>query len=80
MIVEKEKEIELFVPETYYTVKLNVVGITFESRRFETEEDAIRIMRKSDKTIASNLWVKDLGGWNYANKIGKNWTKWHLFW
>lgn len=55
MIVEREKEIELFIPETYYTVKLNVVGITFESRRFETEEDAIRIMRKSDKTIASNL-------------------------
>lgn len=55
MIVEREKEIESFVPETYHTVNLNVGGVIFESRHFETEEEASRIMKKSDKIKTSNL-------------------------
>ncbi len=46
MIVEREKEIESFVPETYYTVNLNIGGVIFESRRFATENEALKIMNK----------------------------------
>ena len=46
MIVDREKEIESFVPETYHTVNLKVGGVIFESRRFETEEEASQIIKK----------------------------------
>ena len=46
MIVDREKDIEAFIPETYYTVNLDVGGVTFESRRIETEEEAIQIEQK----------------------------------
>ena len=46
MIVDREKEIEAFVPETYYTVELNVDGVSFESRHIEVEEEAIQIKQK----------------------------------
>lgn len=46
MVVEREKEIEAFVPETYYTVNLNVRGTTFESQRFDNEDEAIRVEQK----------------------------------
>lgn len=46
MIVDREKEIESFVSETYYTVNLNVDGIVFESRCFETKEEAIQVEKK----------------------------------
>ena len=46
MIVDREKEIESFTPETYHTVKLKVGGVVFQSRSFETKEDAIRVLQK----------------------------------
>ena len=50
MIIDREKEIESFIPEPYYTVKLNGEfngeTIIFESRRVDTEEEAIRIEKK----------------------------------
>lgn len=46
MIVDREKEIEAFIPETYYTVNLDVGGVIFESGRFETEEEAIQVEQK----------------------------------
>ena len=49
MVVDREKEIKSFVPETYHTVNLNVGGVIFESRRFENEEDAIGIVQKGNK-------------------------------
>lgn len=49
MIVDREKEIETFVSETYYTVNLNVGGLIFESRHFESEEEANRIIGKAIK-------------------------------
>lgn len=53
MIVEREKEIETFVPKSYYTVKLNVGGVTFESRHLETEDEAIQIKQNSRGAILS---------------------------
>ncbi len=38
MIVDRENEIESFVPEIYHTVNLNVGGVVFESRRLGIEE------------------------------------------
>lgn len=49
MIVDREKEMETFVSETYYTVNLNVGGLIFESRHFESEEEANRIIGKAIK-------------------------------
>ena len=49
MIVDREKEIETFVSETYYTVNLNVGGLIFESRHFESKEEANRIIGKAIK-------------------------------
>ncbi len=46
MVVEREKEINDFVPKTLYTVKLKAKGITFESQCFENEDEAIRIEQK----------------------------------
>lgn len=46
MIVEREKEIEAFVPESYYIVNLNIGGTTFESRRIENEYEAIQVEQK----------------------------------
>ena len=43
---EREKEIEAFVPESYYTVNLNIGGTTFESRRIENEYEAIQVEQK----------------------------------
>ena len=46
MIIEREKEIETFVPELYYTVNLDVGGIVFKSRRYNNENEAIRVKRE----------------------------------
>ncbi len=54
MIVDREKEIEAFIPETYYTVNLDVGGVTFESRRIETEEEAIQIEQKCRSGIMAD--------------------------
>ena len=50
MIVDRENEIKSFVHRSYYTLNLNVGGVIFESRRFETEDDAIRIMKEVTKS------------------------------
>ena len=52
MIVEREKEIKDFVPKTYYTVNLNIEGITFESRRFEDEDEAIQVEQNCRDAIS----------------------------
>lgn len=58
MIVEREKEIESFVPETYHTVNLNIGGVIFESRRLDTEEETIQTFReieqKRSKSTSTN--------------------------
>lgn len=54
MIEERENEIEAFIPETYYTVNLNIDGLVFESRRFNTEEEAIQVEEKCKKAISTN--------------------------
>ena len=53
MIVDREKERETFVSESYYTVNLNVGGVTFESRHLETEDEAIQIKQNSRGAILS---------------------------
>ena len=55
MIVDREKEIEAFIPETYYTVNLDVGGVIFESRRIEAEEEAIQIEQKCRESISADL-------------------------
>ena len=54
MVVEREKEIESFVPEIYHTVELNVGGVIFESRRFENEDEAIQVEQKCRETMSIN--------------------------
>lgn len=49
MIIDREKEIEMLVSETYYTANLNVGGLIFEGRHFESEEEANRIIGKAIK-------------------------------
>lgn len=58
MIVDREKEIESFVPESYYTVNLDVGGIIFKSRRFESEDEAIQLEKKCSKAISTSTDVK----------------------
>lgn len=54
MIVERENEIEDFVPKTYYKVNLNIGGITFESRRFDNEDEAIQVEQKCRDAISTS--------------------------
>ena len=58
MIVDREKEIESFVPKTYHTVNLNIGGVIFESRRLDTEAETIQTFReieqKRSKSISNN--------------------------
>lgn len=56
MIVEREKEIKDFVPKTYYTVNLNIDGITFESRPFEDE--AIQVEQNCRESISVSEYGK----------------------
>lgn len=54
MVVDREKEIESFVPEIYHTVNLNVGGVVFESRRFEIEKEAIQVAQNCRDIISNN--------------------------
>ena len=47
MILEREAEIDRFVPEAFYTVNLRIKGTTFESKHFQTKDAAIQV----EKTI-----------------------------
>lgn len=54
MIVDREKEIKAFVPKSHYIIKLNVGGAIFESRRLDTEEEALQVEHKCRKAISDN--------------------------
>ena len=55
MVVNREKEIETFAPETYYTVNLKIGGIIFESRHFENRDEAIEVKQKCCRNIFTEL-------------------------
>lgn len=58
MIVDREKEIESFIPEPFYTVNLNIGGIVFESRRFDNKDEAIKVEQKCKETTSEGSVAK----------------------
>ena len=45
MVVRREAEIQKFVPESYYVVRLTAQGTTFDSRKIKNRDEAIQLAR-----------------------------------
>ncbi|MBQ9322225.1 MAG: DNA topoisomerase III, partial [Eubacterium sp.] len=45
MVVRREAEIQKFVPESYYVVRLTAQGTTFDSRKIKNSEEAMQLAR-----------------------------------
>ena len=43
MVVRREAEIQKFIPEPYYVVRLTAQGTAFDSRKIKNREEAIQL-------------------------------------
>ena len=58
MITSREREIQTFKPETFYTVKLSTPGLEAKSERFENKEEAQHVQSICNRDTAKVIKVE----------------------
>ncbi len=59
MVVMRDAEIAAFKPQSFYTVQLDLDGLTAASRRFDAKEDALQLLTKCSESAKAMIKSMD---------------------